>query len=73
MASYASQLPEQVPWRRSAGPMRRTANRETHKCRLAPSHYGETGAARPSSAEAPLRAVTQWSAIKTTKTPIGPA
>jgi hypothetical protein len=57
IASYAGQLPNQMPWRRSSGPVRRTANRETHSCRLAPSHYGEAGAARPSSAEASLFAV----------------
>ena len=42
---------------RSSGPVRRTANRETRICSLAPSHHGEAGAARPSSAEAFLRAV----------------
>ena len=54
MASYASQLPNQVPWRRSFGPVRRAANRETSICSLAPSHYGEVGAVHPSSAEALL-------------------
>ena len=57
MAPYARQLPNQVPWRRSSGPVRRTANSETPICSLAPSHHGEAGAARPSSAEAFLRAV----------------
>ncbi len=52
MASYASQLPNQVPWRRSFGPIRRTANSEALICRLASSHHGEAGAVRPSSAEA---------------------
>lgn len=28
MALFASQLPNQVPWRRSSGPARRTANSE---------------------------------------------
>ena len=50
MASYASWLPNQVPWRRSSSPVRRTANNETPICSLAPSHHGEAGAARPSSA-----------------------
>jgi hypothetical protein len=57
MALFASQLPNQVPWRRSSGPVRRTANSETPICSLALSHHGEAGAARPSSAEAFLRAV----------------
>ena len=57
IASYAGQLPEQVPWRRSSGPVRRTANSEALICSLAPSHHGEAGAARPSSAEASLCAV----------------
>lgn len=57
MAPYACQLPNQVPWRRSSGPVRRTANSETPNCSLAPLHHGEAGAARPSSAEAFLRAV----------------
>ena len=52
MASYASQLPNQVPWRRSFSPIGRTANSEAPSCSLAPSHHGEAGAARPSSAEA---------------------
>jgi hypothetical protein len=55
MVPYAGQLPNQVPWRRSSGPLRRTAKRETHNSSRAPSHYGEAGAARPSSAEAFLR------------------
>jgi hypothetical protein len=46
---------EQAPWRRSSGPVRRRANRETHSCSLAPSHYGEAGVAHPSSAEAFFR------------------
>ena len=54
MAPYARQLPNRVPWCRSFGPVRRTANSETPICRLAPSHHGEAGAARPSSAEALL-------------------
>lgn len=57
MVPYAGQLPNQVPWRRSSGPLRRTAKRETHNSSRAPSHYGEAGAARPSSAEAFLCAV----------------
>src|SRR5437016_157409 len=52
MEPYASWLPNQVPWRRSSGPVRRTASSETSICSLAPSHHGEAGAARPSSAEA---------------------
>ena len=38
-------------------PVRRTANSETPICSLAPSHHGVARAARPSSAEAFLRAV----------------
>ena len=57
MAPYASWLQNQVPWRRSSGPVRHTANSKTPICSLAPSHHGEAGAARPSSAEAFLRAV----------------
>jgi hypothetical protein len=57
MAPYASQLPNQVSWRCSSGPIRRTANSKTSINSLAPSHHGEAGAARPSSAEAFLRAV----------------
>ena len=57
MAPYARQLPNRVPWRRSSGPVRRTANSETPICNLASSHHGEAGAARPLSAEAFLRAV----------------
>jgi len=57
MAPYASWLQNQVPWRRSSGPVRRTANSKTPICGLAPSHPGEAGAARPSSAEAFLLAV----------------
>ena len=52
MASYASELPNQVPWGRSSGPVRRTANSETSICVLGPSHHGEAGAVLPSSAEA---------------------
>jgi hypothetical protein len=52
MAPYARQLPNQVPWHRSSGPVRRTANSETPICSLAPSHHGEAGAAHLSSAEA---------------------
>ena len=52
MAPYASKLPNQVPWRRSSGLVRRTANSEAFICSLAPSHHGGAGAARPSSAEA---------------------
>ena len=51
MAPYARQLPGQVPWRCSSGPVRRTANSEAPICSLAPSHHGEAGAAHPSSAE----------------------
>ena len=54
MAPYASELPNQVPWRRSSGPVRRTANGETSICGLAPSHHGEARATRPSSAEVHL-------------------
>ena len=57
MAPYASQLPNQVPWRRSFGPVRCMANSKMSSCSLAPSHHGEAGAARPLSAEAFLRAV----------------
>ena len=57
MAPYASWLPNQVPWRRSSGPVRRTASSETSICSLVPSHHCEAGAARPSAAEALLRAV----------------
>ena len=52
MASYASWLSNQVPWRRSSGPVRRTANGETLICCLASSHHGKARVARPSSAEA---------------------
>jgi hypothetical protein len=58
MAPNADQLPKQVPWRRSSGPVRRTVNSETPICSLAPSHHGEASAACSSSAEAflqPLR------------------
>ncbi len=51
MASYADCLPNQVQWRRSSGPVRRTANNEAPICSLASSHHGEAGAVRPSSAE----------------------
>jgi hypothetical protein len=57
MALYATQLSNPVLWRRSSGPVRRTANRETPISSLAPSHHGEAGAARPLSAEAFVRAV----------------
>lgn len=55
VASYACQLPNQVPWRRSSGPVRRTVNSETPTCSLAPSHHGEAGAVCSSSAEAFLQ------------------
>ena len=55
IASYAGQVPEQVPWRRSSGPVRRMAISETPICGLAPSHHGEAGVARPSSAETVFR------------------
>jgi hypothetical protein len=48
---------EDLPWRRSSGPVRRMANSETLVCSLAPSHHGEAGAARPSSAAVLFRAV----------------
>ena len=51
IAPYASWVLIQVPWRRSSGPVRRTANSETPSCSLALSQHGEVGAARPSSAE----------------------
>ncbi len=54
MAPYASWLPNQVPWRRSSGPVGRMANSETPICSLAQLHHGEAGAACPSSAEALL-------------------
>lgn len=57
MAPYTVQLPNQVPWRRSSGPVRRAANSKTPNCSLVPSHYGEAGTAHPLSAEAFLRAV----------------
>ena len=57
MAPYASWLPNQVPWRCSSVPVRRTGNSETPICSLAPSHHGEARAARPSSTEVFLRAV----------------
>lgn len=57
MALYAGKLPNQVSWRRSSGPGRRTTNNEALICSLAPLHHGEVGAARPSSAEVFLQAV----------------
>jgi hypothetical protein len=54
MAQYASQLANQVPWRRSSSPIRRTANSTTIISRLYPSHHGEAGAAHASSVEAHL-------------------
>ena len=52
MAPYTSWLPNQVPRRRSSGPVWRTSNSDVPICSLAPLHHGEVGAARPSSAEA---------------------
>ncbi len=65
MAPYASQLPNQLPWPRSSGPVGGTANGGALICRLAPSHHGEAGAARPSSAEAHLFSDRQRSTIQT--------
>ena len=64
MASNADQLPNRVPWHRSFGPVRRTANSEALKCRLAPSHHGEAGVALPSSAGALFSPADQRVALR---------
>jgi hypothetical protein len=53
MAPDAYQLSNQVPWRRSFSPVRRTANSDILGCCLTLSHHGEAGAA-------PLRQPTHF-------------
>jgi hypothetical protein len=47
---HSVQLPNQVPWRRSSGPVKCIATVKTLICRLAPLHHGGDGAVGPLSA-----------------------